>query len=230
MYYVCVWLGPADVKPAASRVLSPSQTHQTVKPQTTAGILSKTISTVTQKRVAHTPTMKVYTGRNINKMLCCWLSFWIFVLCFCVCTSLHNHVSWLADAGCLSKEKNLPNLNLDVIYCQCSLSVFNIFQSSSMKRPVIPTEFGAKVPTNVRQRYLNTFIDECVKFCPSEDVAFQMVWITPSVHRFYGLQTTLSWIQRRFNKCFSWTSCGFDSDGGLTVSGPWRGEAGVWSQ
>lgn len=44
-----------------------------------------------------------------------------------------------------------------------------------MKRPVIPTEFGAKVPTNIRQRYLNAFIDECVKFCPSEDVAFQMV-------------------------------------------------------
>lgn len=44
-----------------------------------------------------------------------------------------------------------------------------------MKRPVIPTEFGAKVPTNVRQRYLNNFIDECMKFCPSEDLAFQMV-------------------------------------------------------
>ncbi|XP_069574175.1 RNA exonuclease 1 homolog [Brachyistius frenatus] len=94
---------PADAKPAASRVLFPSQTQQSVKAQTTAGILSKTSSTVTQKRVAHMPTMK----------------------------------------------------------------------SSSMKRPVIPTEFGAKVPTNVRQRYLNTFIDECVKFCRSEDVAFQ---------------------------------------------------------
>lgn len=44
-----------------------------------------------------------------------------------------------------------------------------------MKRPIIPTEFGAKIPTNIRQRYLNTFIDECVKFCPSEDVAFQTV-------------------------------------------------------
>ncbi|XP_038571339.1 RNA exonuclease 1 homolog [Micropterus salmoides] len=96
--------GSADVKPAASRVLSPGQTHQTVKAQTTAGILSKTVSTVMQKRLAHTPTMK----------------------------------------------------------------------SGSMKRPIIPTEFGAKVPTNIRQRYLNTFIDECVKFCPSEDVAFQM--------------------------------------------------------
>ncbi|XP_059197612.1 RNA exonuclease 1 homolog [Centropristis striata] len=95
---------PADVKPAASRVLSPSQTHQTVRAQTTAGILSKTVSTVSQKRVAHTPTMK----------------------------------------------------------------------SSSMKRPVIPIEFGAKVPNNVRQRYLNTFIDECVKFCPSKSIAFQM--------------------------------------------------------
>ncbi|XP_042273553.1 RNA exonuclease 1 homolog isoform X1 [Thunnus maccoyii] len=97
-------IGSADAKPASSRVLTPSQTHQSVKAQTTAGILSKTMSTATQKRVAHTPTMK----------------------------------------------------------------------STSMKRPVIPIEFGAKVPNNIRQRYLNAFIDECVKFCPSEDIAFQM--------------------------------------------------------
>ncbi|XP_068599709.1 RNA exonuclease 1 homolog [Brachionichthys hirsutus] len=94
----------ADFKPAANRVSSPSRAHTAVKTQTTVGILSKTMSTVTQKRVAHTPTLK----------------------------------------------------------------------SSSMRRPVIPIEFGAKVPTNVRQRYLNTFIEECVKFCPSEDTAFQM--------------------------------------------------------
>ncbi|KAF6734321.1 RNA exonuclease 1-like [Oryzias melastigma] len=95
---------PADVKPTASRVLSPSQNPQGVKTQTTAGILSKTSSTVVHKRVAHTPTMK----------------------------------------------------------------------SSSLKRPVIPSEFGAKVPTNIRQRYLNTFIDECIKFCSLEEDAFQM--------------------------------------------------------
>lgn len=95
---------PADTKHAAGRVLSPSHALQSVKAQTTVGILSKTSSTVTQKRVAHTPTLK----------------------------------------------------------------------STSVRRPVIPTEFGAKVPTNIRQRYLNTFIDECVKFCPSEDGAFQM--------------------------------------------------------
>ncbi|XP_068175186.1 RNA exonuclease 1 homolog isoform X2 [Antennarius striatus] len=94
----------ADVKPAASRVLSPSQGNPAVRTQTTAGTLSKTMSTVTQRRVAHTPTLK----------------------------------------------------------------------SSSMKRPIVPTEFGARVPTNIRQRYLNTFIEECVKFCPSEDTAFQM--------------------------------------------------------
>lgn len=55
-------------------------------------------------------------------------------------------------------------------------------QSSSMKRPVIPTEFGAKVPTGVRQRYLNLFIDECLKFCSSEPTAFQMVNNTHSTH------------------------------------------------
>uniref|UniRef100_A0A1A8CVI7 REX1, RNA exonuclease 1 homolog n=1 Tax=Nothobranchius kadleci TaxID=1051664 RepID=A0A1A8CVI7_NOTKA len=47
-------------------------------------------------------------------------------------------------------------------------------KSTSLRRPIIPSEFGPKVPTNVRQRYLDTFIDECVKFCPSEDEAFQM--------------------------------------------------------
>ncbi|XP_025027753.1 RNA exonuclease 1 homolog [Python bivittatus] len=45
-------------------------------------------------------------------------------------------------------------------------------QSTTLKRPVIPTEFGAKVPTNIRQRYLNLFIDECLKFCPSQQEAF----------------------------------------------------------
>uniref|UniRef100_A0A1A7YNE0 REX1, RNA exonuclease 1 homolog n=1 Tax=Iconisemion striatum TaxID=60296 RepID=A0A1A7YNE0_9TELE len=95
---------PANNKPAASRVLPSSQTSPAVKGQTTAGILSKTSSTLMQRRVAHTPTMK----------------------------------------------------------------------STSLRRPVIPAEFGSKVPTNVRQRYLDTFIDECVKCCPSEDDAFQM--------------------------------------------------------
>ncbi|XP_013925586.1 PREDICTED: RNA exonuclease 1 homolog [Thamnophis sirtalis] len=45
-------------------------------------------------------------------------------------------------------------------------------QSTTLKRPVIPTEYGAKVPTNIRQRYLNLFIDECSKVCPSQQAAF----------------------------------------------------------
>ncbi|RMC00814.1 hypothetical protein DUI87_22498 [Hirundo rustica rustica] len=45
-------------------------------------------------------------------------------------------------------------------------------QSTALQRPVIPTEFGAKVPTNIRQRYLNLFIDECLKFCSSSQEAF----------------------------------------------------------
>ncbi|CAN9500319.1 unnamed protein product [Ophioblennius macclurei] len=94
----------ASSTPAASRVLFSSQNRQVVKSQTTAGILSKTSSTIKPKRVAHTPTMK----------------------------------------------------------------------STSLKRPVIPSEFGAKVPTIIRQRYLNNFIDECLKFCPTEGAAHNM--------------------------------------------------------
>ncbi|XP_077331948.1 RNA exonuclease 1 homolog isoform X1 [Lithobates pipiens] len=45
-------------------------------------------------------------------------------------------------------------------------------KSAALKRPVIPTEYGAKVPTSIRQRYLNIFIDECLKCCVSEKEAF----------------------------------------------------------
>lgn len=41
-------------------------------------------------------------------------------------------------------------------------------------RPMIPAEYGAKVPTNIRQRYLNLIIDEYLKFS-SEEMAFAKV-------------------------------------------------------
>ncbi|KAL8623785.1 hypothetical protein ACOMHN_054091 [Nucella lapillus] len=44
---------------------------------------------------------------------------------------------------------------------------------SNMKRPMIPASFGSKVPSNIRQRYLNLIIDECLKFCPSEEKAYK---------------------------------------------------------
>lgn len=121
------------MNPGASGGSSSSQSLVSVKAQTTAGIVSKTTSTVMQKRVAHTPTMKVST---------------------CLLMDISYHYS---------------------LVVKVNLAIFWPLQSSSLKRPIIPTEFGAKIPTNIRQRYLNTFIDECVKFCPSEDVAFQTV-------------------------------------------------------
>lgn len=42
------------------------------------------------------------------------------------------------------------------------------------KRPIIPAEYGSKVPCNIRQRYLENFIDECLKFCENEEEAFQL--------------------------------------------------------
>lgn len=41
------------------------------------------------------------------------------------------------------------------------------------KRPTIPAEYGSRVPTAVRQRYLNLFLDECAKGCSTEDEAIQ---------------------------------------------------------
>lgn len=54
------------VNPGASGGSSSSQSLVSVKAQTTAGIVSKTTSTVVQKRVAHTPTMKVPTRLHID--------------------------------------------------------------------------------------------------------------------------------------------------------------------
>lgn len=45
----------------------------------------------------------------------------------------------------------------------------------SLKKPVIPKEFGGKVPTVIRQRYLNLFIEECLKFCSSNQEAIEKV-------------------------------------------------------
>ncbi|KAL3245937.1 hypothetical protein MRX96_058060 [Rhipicephalus microplus] len=39
--------------------------------------------------------------------------------------------------------------------------------------PTIPAEYGSRVPTAVRQRYLNLFLDECAKCCSTEDEAIQ---------------------------------------------------------
>ncbi len=57
---------------ASSRVLSPTRvvTDQlSVKAHTSAGILSKTVSTTAQKRMAHTPTMKVTSPYNRTTMV-----------------------------------------------------------------------------------------------------------------------------------------------------------------
>ncbi|XP_064625798.1 uncharacterized protein LOC135486691 isoform X2 [Lineus longissimus] len=43
----------------------------------------------------------------------------------------------------------------------------------TMKRPTIPPDLGGKVPTNVRQRYLNLFVDECLKIYDSQKDAFE---------------------------------------------------------
>ncbi|XP_076462971.1 uncharacterized protein LOC143295266 [Babylonia areolata] len=44
---------------------------------------------------------------------------------------------------------------------------------TNLKRPVIPASFGSKVPSNVRQQYLDRIIEECLKCCSSEEQAFK---------------------------------------------------------
>lgn len=46
-----------------------------------------------------------------------------------------------------------------------------------VKRPIIAAEANSKVPTNVRQRYLNLFCDECLNIYPEDQDAFERVWM-----------------------------------------------------
>ncbi|GAB6033327.1 RNA exonuclease 1 [Chamberlinius hualienensis] len=43
---------------------------------------------------------------------------------------------------------------------------------TSLQRPMIAAEFGCRVPINIRQRYLNMIIDECLTIYTSEQDAF----------------------------------------------------------
>ena len=54
-----------------------------------------------------------------------------------------------------------------------------VWFQTNLKRPVIPASFGSKVPSNIRQRYLNLIIDECLKFCPTEEQAYKKVLYLP---------------------------------------------------
>lgn len=115
---------------------------------------------------------------------------------------LHNLESSLAESACFFLWREIFVWSVGFVLLSM-LSLFWLFQSSSMKRPVIPIEFGAKVPNNIRQRYLNAFVDECLKFCPSQDVAFQMVRITVITN----CTQSLMFIRHVFIPCLAYKPC-----------------------
>ncbi|KAB7508174.1 RNA exonuclease 1-like protein [Armadillidium nasatum] len=51
----------------------------------------------------------------------------------------------------------------------------------TIERPVISTEDGTKVPQNIRQRYLNCFIDETLKFCDGDSHAYNVALAEESI-------------------------------------------------
>ncbi|GIY75100.1 RNA exonuclease 1 homolog [Caerostris darwini] len=51
--------------------------------------------------------------------------------------------------------------------------VAHVPDAATKPRPVIPVEYGSKVPTVIRQKFLNTFIDEYIKFSSTEEEAYE---------------------------------------------------------
>ena len=64
----------------------------------------------------------------------------------------------------------------------------NTSSAGCLPRPRIPVEYGAKVPQNQRQRYLDRIIDEYLRLCSNEKDAYEKVTeqVTTS---FYCIET-----------------------------------------
>ena len=68
------------------------------------------------------------------------------------------------------------------------------------KRPTIPADYGSKVPTAVRQRYLNMFIDEALKIYHNEKDAFDRVRVVIfSPNKLYKIVICVSRYIKRTN-------------------------------
>lgn len=58
-------------------------------------------------------------------------------------------------------------------------------------RPVMPLELGSKIPWVLRKRYLNSIIDELLKFC-TEDEAYERVCVYSPFQSGQSLNSFLS--------------------------------------
>lgn len=61
------------------------------------------------------------------------------------------------------------------------------FQVSTRRRPSIVPELGSKVPHDIRQRYVNFFVEEFLKVSMTENEAFDKVCISypPKMQDFF---------------------------------------------
>ncbi|CAL1540651.1 unnamed protein product, partial [Lymnaea stagnalis] len=141
------------------------------KPQTLSGADSKStltssaefVMTSTKKREAHTPAPKTPTTSSAGGA-----------------TMSSAGGATLTPSTFYSKNKNnvkpLETSSAKMVTIASTASKTEKRKAheptvTNLKRPLLPAEFGGKVPTNVRQRYLNLMIDEFLKFNP-EDTAF----------------------------------------------------------
>jgi len=69
-----------------------------------------------------------------------------------------------------------------------------VFLQTAVPRPTIPAEFGSKVPTSIRQRYLSLMVDECLKIYPTPQDAYDRVSV--------GVNTLVADILTRQHKYF----------------------------
>nr|CAG4649957.1 EOG090X01LQ [Sida crystallina] len=82
-------------------------------------------------------------------------------------------------SGSNAGSKPAPTLNpstsgnKSAINRPTALSTPAIPRKTSLPRPTITVEFGCRVPANVRQRYLNIFVDEMLKIYDRDEDAFE---------------------------------------------------------
>ncbi|KAG8178381.1 hypothetical protein JTE90_005274 [Oedothorax gibbosus] len=87
----------------------------------------------------------------------------------------HSLLAALAEKNRMAQSSNsfspLPSTVSKTL--KVTKRVAHIPDVAVKSRPVIPIDYGSKVPTIVRQKFLNAFIDEHLKLAASEDEAYE---------------------------------------------------------
>ena len=96
----------------------------------------------------------------------------------CVCGNYNQHIcsclgmSYMSLCGFVFDHCTYMSLP-----CVTMARWWWCYQTSSLKRPTLPLTVNSRVPTKVRQKFLDAYIDEYLNMGKPAQEAYSMVWL-----------------------------------------------------